>query len=110
MVKQIKDAGSVACSARERPRTPICAGHTASAYGGSLQPLPLLLRCERLGELGQFAAENTVEIVRGVLDPVIGHAALGKVVGADLLGALATADLRLALGGDLGVLLGQLAP
>jgi hypothetical protein len=24
-IKQIKDAGSVACFARERPRTPICA-------------------------------------------------------------------------------------
>jgi hypothetical protein len=25
-IKQIKDAGSVACFARERPRTQICAG------------------------------------------------------------------------------------
>jgi hypothetical protein len=27
VVKQIKDAGSAACSARKRLRTPICAGH-----------------------------------------------------------------------------------
>ncbi len=35
LTKQIKDAGSVACSARERPRTPICAGQPARGSGRS---------------------------------------------------------------------------
>ena len=56
----------------------------------------------------ELAAQHAVEVVRGVLDPVVGDPALGKVVGADLLGALAAAHLSFALGGDLRLLFGQL--
>ena len=52
--------------------------------------------------------QDAVEVVRGVLDPVVGDPALGEVVGADLLGPLAAADLGLALGGDLRLLFGDL--
>src|SRR5207244_2509636 len=52
-----------------------------------------LFGAECLGELVQLALEGSVELVRGQLDSVIGDAVLGKVVGADLLGALARADL-----------------
>ena len=60
---------------------------------------------ERRGELAQVAAEDLVEVVRGELDPVVGDPALGEVVGADLLRPLAGADLRAAVGRDLGPLL-----
>src|SRR5262249_16935395 len=78
-----------------------------SPDGGGLEALSLLLGGKRIGELGQLTAEHAIEVVRAVLDPVVSDAALGEVVGADLLGALTTANLGLALGGDLGVLLGK---
>ena len=53
-------------------------------------------------------AEHLVEVVRGELDPVVGDPALGEVVGADLLRALARAHLGAALGGDLRLLLREL--
>ena len=45
-------------------------------------------------ELVEVALEHRVEAVHGQLDPVVGDPALREVVGADLLGALAAADLR----------------
>src|SRR5438034_9500082 len=42
--------------------------------------------------------------MQGEPDAVVGHAVLGKIVGADLLAAVARSDLRLALLGDFAVL------
>jgi hypothetical protein len=47
--------------------------------------------------------------VHGDLDAVVGHAALGEVVGADLLCPLARADLGRPRRGELGLLGGELA-
>src|SRR5262245_22896398 len=55
-----------------------------------------ILGDQRLGELFEIAFEDLVEPVLGELDPVVGDAVLGEVVGADLLGPLARADLRAA--------------
>jgi hypothetical protein len=47
--------------------------------------------------------------VHGELDAVVGDAPLAVVVCADLLGAIAGADLRAPVGGELGLLLGERA-
>ena len=61
--------------------------------GGStarlLEPLALLGVLERRGQLVELAGEQRLEVVRGEVDPVVGHAPLREVVGADLLRALA---------------------
>ena len=73
------------------------------ASRGRLERLPPRLGRERLGELVQLALEHAVELVDGQLHAVVGDAALRIVVGADLLGALAAADLRPPLRGELGL-------
>ena len=68
---------------------------------------------EVVGEEGRddftdFALDERRQIVQREIDAVIGHAALRKIVGSNALVAFAGADLRLALGGVLGVFLGDL--
>src|SRR3954453_2148525 len=71
-----------------------CSGEVASTSAGprsgrlGFELLAALVGSERLRELVELSLENLVEIVGGVLDPVVGHPALGKVVRAHLLGAL----------------------
>src|SRR5436190_16016367 len=60
------------------------------------ESLAPLFRGQRLRKLIEFAFEDPVEVVHGQLYAVVGDAVLRKVVGADLLGALAGADLRAA--------------
>src|SRR5439155_14520227 len=64
-----------------------------------------VLRIESFRELVERTLEHPVELVDRELDPVIGDATLGEVVGPDLLRALARADLRAARRGELGLLL-----
>jgi hypothetical protein len=63
----------------------------------SLERAPSLLCLQPFGEVAQVSADDLVEPVLRELDPVVGDAALGEVVRADLLGALAGADLRAPL-------------
>src|SRR4051794_9517697 len=74
-----------------------------------LQAPALLVGLESCRELVQLALEDRIEVVRGQLDAVIGDPALAVVVRADLLGAVAGAALRAAVGGELGLLLGDRA-
>src|SRR5918994_1123158 len=76
------------------------AGLGVATRGLSRQERPLLLGGERIRELAQVAVQDLFEVVCGQLDPVVRDAALRVVVGADLLRALARADLGLALRSD----------
>src|SRR5437667_5791698 len=69
------------------------------------QRLGLLAHDERVHDRVDVAVEHAVEGVEGQVDTVVGHPALREVVGADLLRAVARADHRLAVGGDLALLL-----
>ncbi len=74
------------------------AGPTSSRIGsvtpGSGRADAAIRDPKRLGERRELAGEDRVERVRGVLDAVVGDAVLREVVRADLLGAIARADLR----------------
>src|SRR5687768_3038885 len=91
-----------------RSRCPVARRSTSpSVMSGAsravlLQRTPPLLRLERLGEVVEPAGEHLLE-VQGHLHAVVGDAAVRIVVGADLLGTVARADLRLAGGGELGL-------
>src|SRR5688572_2037589 len=67
--------------------------------------LGLVLRRQRRGDLVELAIHHAVDLVKGEVDAVVGHAALRKVVCADSIRSIATADERLAGGGLLGGLL-----
>jgi len=69
-------------------------GPGASLTPWRLESLPLLLGRERVGDLRQVAVQDLLEPVQRQLDAMVGDAALGVVVGADLLRPLARADLR----------------
>src|SRR5436189_1138717 len=94
-------SGMVALSSASRTVMPVLGG---SAF----EPLAALEVPQRLGELVELAGQDRVEVVGRVPDAVVGHAALREVVGADLLRALARADLGTALGCFGRLLLGQL--
>src|SRR5215212_2823032 len=61
---------------------------------GGFERLPPLLGGQRGRELLQVALEDAVEPLDGQVDAVVRDAVVGIVVGANLLGALAPADLR----------------
>src|SRR3989440_302734 len=71
--------------------------------GGSrldlLQPLGLLGRRQPVDDLVEIALQDRGQAIQRQPDPVVGHAALAEVVGANPLAPLAGADLRLAVGG-----------
>src|SRR6185436_3814039 len=75
---------------------------------GAGEPLTALGVPQGVGELVELARQHRVEVVRGVLDAVVGHATLREVVGADLLGSLAGAHLRAPVGRLRRLLLGHL--
>src|SRR5690606_30297199 len=64
----------------------------------------LILGDQRVEQRGQVAFQNLRQAVQGQADAVIGHAPLREVVGANALGPVARADLRLARVGPSGVL------
>src|SRR3954466_14396827 len=85
------------------PGTGTCLAWTgACSDRGSLELAAAVLLLEPLREVGEVAVEHLLEAVLGQLDPVVGDAALGVVVGADLLRPLARSDLGLAGRGVLG--------
>src|SRR6185503_19720181 len=60
---------------------------------------------QRVDQRIELAVENAGEIMRGEADAMVGHAALRKIVGADLGRAVAGAHLRLAHAGSPSLLL-----
>src|SRR4051812_39999240 len=85
------------------------ASRTGTPATSAAELAALLVGGQRVGEGVQPALEHRVEVVLRELDAVVGDAALAEVVGADLLRAVARADLRAAVGGELGRLLGHRA-
>src|SRR5438876_3925158 len=85
-----------------RPPSPAPPPHPSA---GRRQRLGLLARHQRVHDRVDLAVEHAVQGVEGHVHPVVGHPALGEVVGADLLRAVARADHGLAVGGDLALLL-----
>ena len=71
------------------------------------QPLLQIMRHQRFKNRVDIAFQEYRQVVEREFDAMVGHAVLRKVVGADAFVAFAGADLRLALGGILGVLLGD---
>lgn len=53
----------------------------------------LVRRYTRVDDFLNIAVHNFVQLVEREIDAVIGHAALRKIVGADLLGAVTGPDL-----------------
>src|SRR4051812_20682356 len=51
----------------------------------------------------EVAEDDSVEVIPGLTDPVVGDSVLGEAVGPDPLGAVARADQGPALFGPLGV-------
>ena len=72
------------------------------------QPLRLVGRPQRLHDGLDHALHERVQLVDGDVHPVVGDPALGEVVGADLLAAVAGAHLGLAQVRLQGVLLARL--
>src|SRR5689334_15325075 len=71
-----------------------------------LEPATLLLVRQRRRELVQLAHQDAVEVVRKQIYPMVLDSLFAEVVGADLLGPFTAANLRLAVCGQLGLLLG----
>src|SRR5687768_15800802 len=67
------------------------------------EPLRLVAGDQRIDDLVQLTVHDPVDLVEREVDAVVRHAPLREVVGADPLGAVARADLALALGGALGI-------
>src|SRR3954447_6049966 len=72
------------------------------------QLLGQVLGCKRIEQLVELAVHDALDLVERQVDAVVGDAALRKVVGADPLRTVAGADQRLAGGGGLRLLLGEL--
>ena len=56
-----------------------------------------------VGDFFQVAVHHKIQLVQGEVDAVVGHAALGVVVGADAFAAVAAADKGFAFGGFFGL-------
>src|SRR5262249_43569592 len=73
-------------------------GTSSRGGGGRLRkPLLAVVVPQRLDQFAQVAGDDGVQLVQAQLDPVVGDPVLREVVGADLLAAVARADLRLPL-------------
>src|SRR5215218_9898348 len=93
---------------RSRRGAAMSSRRAAALLRRGVEPAALLVVLQRRRDVVELAREQLVEVVDGELDAVVGDAALGEVVGADLLRPLARADLRAPVGGQLGLLLGEL--
>ena len=65
--------------------------------------LGLMLGNQGVGDFFQIAVHYKIQLVQGEVDTVVGHAALGIVVGTDALAAVAAADEGFAFGGFFGL-------
>src|SRR5215218_8552561 len=86
------------------PRTAASPPRGAPPSHSNFERAPAGLGRQRVGELRQLSLEDAVELVLREPDPVVGDPVLREVVGADLLGAVARADLRPARRVELGAL------
>src|SRR6185295_14841384 len=86
-----------------RPRSP------GASWSCLLESRLLVGHGEGVEQCVEVAVEDLVEVVRLEVDPVIGDAVLGEVVGADPLAAVYGADLARAVRRGVGtcLLLGQ---
>ena len=87
-----------------RPAVPVAPGLQLGASDGGEAEFDVA-GLEGVDDLVELAFHDRVEGVEGQVDAVVGQAVLREIVGADALGAVAGADLRLAFGGQLVVLL-----
>ena len=62
-----------------------------------------MLGNQGIGDFFQIAVHHKIQFVQGKVDAVVGYAALGIVVGADALAAVAAADQGFAFGGFFGL-------
>ena len=62
------------------------------SFGHLRHQIRLMLAEQRFDDQIEFAFQHAVELVDGKVDPVIGHAPLRKIVGADALGTITRAD------------------
>ena len=67
------------------------------------QKLGLMFGNQSVGDFFQVAVHHKIQLVQGKVDAVVGHAALGVVVGTDTLAAVAAADEGFAFGGFFGL-------
>src|SRR6266545_2141532 len=79
-----------------------------AVLGLLLQLFGLVVGGERFHDHVQFSVHDEVELMQGEADAVVGHAILRKVVGADLLAAVARADHAAPLRAQRRLLLVQL--
>src|SRR5437867_7451833 len=80
----------------------------SALFGERGELLGLVLREQRLRQLGKVAVHDVVDLVEGETDAVVGDPSLRKIVGADALGTVARADQGFARGGFLRLLLASL--
>ena len=71
----------------------------------ALQPLLLLLLLQSFHKLVDFPHQNVLQAIQCQADSVVGHPALGVVVGSDLFRAVPATYHAFSLLGDLGGLL-----
>src|SRR6266853_1397348 len=74
--------------------------HLSDGFGLVLQLFRLVVSNECVENGLQFAVHYIRELVQSEADAVIGHAVLREIVSADLLAAVAAADLRFAFLGQ----------
>src|SRR5688572_2447202 len=67
---------------------------SASIPNFGLELLGLVFLLQRPEELVELSIHDLRQPVEGEIDAMVGHTALGKVIGADPLGAIAAADLQ----------------
>src|SRR5688572_30146808 len=82
--------------------------NVGNARTSAIEPLLDVRLTKRLDQWADLALEDSRQLVHRQVDPMVGHAILRKVVGANLRGAIAGADLRLAHARALGFLLRHL--
>src|SRR5258708_1456872 len=98
--------------ASTRPMTAVASSSAAlsvsissRSLGEARELVGLVLGRKRGRELGEVAVHDLLDLVEREVDPMVGDAALRKIIGADAIGAVARADEVLA---SRGLLVGLL--
>ena len=68
-------------------------------------PFRLICRRQAVNRFGEVPVHDEIQLVQGQADPVIGHASLREIIGADPFTAVAGPHLALAVLGRFGALL-----
>ena len=66
--------------------------------------LSLVADDHSLDDFIQSPIENTFELVKGQIQPMVGHTGLGEIIGSDLFASFPCPDLQFPILGDLCVL------